>query len=122
MAISMVAEYVERATGERWQDDAFTTQALQAGVEFLIRHYGARGDAVVPAPVAKTADRQRAEGLNPSTTPSGIGWGEAGYVIGLIERWHYIDIGEIPPGSNAPPEWDIHSRLMRDLASKEKRG
>jgi hypothetical protein len=119
MAITMVAEYVERTTGKYWQDDAFTTQALQAGIEFLIRHYGASGEVIVPAPVAKAVERQRAEGLNPPrVTPSGTGWGEAGYVIGLIERWHYIDIGEVPSGSHAPPEWDIHSRLMRDLAKR----
>jgi hypothetical protein len=118
MAITMVAEYVERATGKHWQDDAFTTQALQAGIEFLIRHFGATGDVIIPTPVTVAADRQRAEGLNPSVTPSGVGWGEAGYVIGLIERWHHMDIGEIPPGSNAPSDWDIHSRLMRDLAKR----
>jgi TraY domain len=117
MAITMVAEYVERATGKCWQDDAFTTQALQAGVEFLIRHFGASGDVFVPAPVTEAANRQRAEGLNSSVTPSRIGWDEAGYVIGLIERWHYLDIGEIP-GPNAPSEWDIHSRLMRDLGRR----
>ncbi len=121
MAITMVAEYVERATGEGWQDDAFTTQALQAGVEFLIRHFGASGDVAVPTPVTEAANRQRAEGLNPSITPSGIGWGEAGYVIGLIERWHHIDLGEMS-GSNAPPEWDMHSRLMRDLRPKSEQG
>jgi len=118
VAITMLAEHVERATGKHWQDDAFTMQALQAGIEFLIRHYGAKGEGEVPINVVAAAERQRAEGLNPPTTPSGVGWGEAGYVIGMIERWHHIDIREIPPGSNAPPEWDIHSRLMRDLRSK----
>jgi hypothetical protein len=120
LAITMVAEYVERATGKSWQEDAFTTQALQAGVEFLIRHFGATGDALVPTPVAEAADRQRAEGLNPSVTPSGVGWGEAGYAIGLIERWHHIDLGEIPAGSYLPPEWDTHSRLMRDLGYRRQ--
>jgi hypothetical protein len=118
-AITMVAEYVERATDKFWQDDAFTTQALQASIEFLIRHFGASGDAVVPTTVAEAANRQRAEGLNPSVTPSGVGCGEAGYVIGLIERWRYRDIREID-GSNAPSEWDLHWRLIRDLKSAKK--
>jgi hypothetical protein len=116
-AITMLTEHIERKTGHRWQDGAFTTQALQAGVEFLIRHFGAGGEVVVPSSVAETADRQRNEGLNPSVTPSAIGWEEAGYVIGMIERWHHIKVKEIPRG-NAPPEWDIHSRLMRDLRAK----
>jgi hypothetical protein len=120
MAITMVAECIERATDKHWQDDAFTTQALQAGIEFLIRHYGAKGEGEVPINVVAAAERQRVEGLNPSTTPSGVGWGEAGYVIGLIERWHHMDIGEIPPSFYAPSDWDIHSRLMRDLSSRRQ--
>jgi hypothetical protein len=54
------------------------------------------------------------------TAPSGVGHSEAGLVIGMIERWSMQDIDETR-AFNAPAEWDLHWRLLRDLGSKWRR-
>lgn len=120
VATTMVAEFIERATGKHWQEDAFTSEALRFGVEFLIRHFGGAGEVVVPGPVAAAAAKMPPDPGGRYTSPSGVGYGEAGLVIGMIERWSMQDIADAL-GSNAPAEWDTQWRLLRDLGSKWKR-
>lgn len=117
-AITMLAEYVERTTDKQWRNDAFAGEALRHGVDFLIRHFAAHGDVMVPTTVAETATRMPPEAAARYASPSGVGYTEATRVITMIESWQPPrDIG-MYRGPDVPPEWDLHWRLFRDLRSK----
>ena len=54
-AVMLVAQYIERATGERWIDDAFTGEALRQGCSSLIAHFAPRGTPVTPRLIKEAA-------------------------------------------------------------------
>jgi hypothetical protein len=82
--VGTVAQAIEAKTGESWVDDAYTAQMLCGAVDTLIRELGAKGETIVPTSISKEADRQRAEGLNPSIDPREVGAGEAQFILAQI--------------------------------------
>jgi hypothetical protein len=117
--IMLVAEWVERSTGEQWRNSAFVNAALRDAIELVIRHFGPGGNVTVPAIVTETAARMPPEAAERYVTPSGVGHTEAWRVITMIESWDYRDIG-MYRGPDVPPEWDLHWRLFRDLRTTDK--
>jgi hypothetical protein len=87
--IEMVAKVIEDKAHDTWTKNPYVTEMLRGAVDFLIRDFGAKGEAIVPASIAEEAERQRAESLNPSVDPFMVGAAEAGFLIGQIRARHY---------------------------------
>jgi hypothetical protein len=126
-AVMLVAAFIERATEKRWNDDAFTGEALRRGIEFLISHFAARGTPVTPRSVEETVAEKPGAGED-YRSPSGLGLTEAGRVIALIESRAFRSLDEIVQGHRnarmmpgmdvyVPEEWYLHEQLLRDLGS-----
>ena len=120
-AVMLVAQFVEHATEKRWNEDAFTGEALRRGIEFLIRHFAARGNPITPPTVEKVvANWPWAESYR---SAAGLGETESGRVIALIESWAFRSLEELVegvrtmPGLHVPYEWYAHADLLRDLGS-----
>ena len=119
-AFMLMVQGVERATGHRWSDDAFTAEALSHGLSFLLSHFGHDGAPRVPKKIEETP---RMSAM--ADTPAKLGCIEAGSVISQIERWTYQELSEITEfaksvrnaGIYVPTEWFVHSQLLRDLGS-----
>lgn len=132
MIMMMVAERIEGRTGRPFIDDAYTAKNLSDAAEFIIRHFGAKGEVAVPAAIAEAAAQNRIDGTPVLLTPSGIrhdeaiGWEEAGHVIAAIEMWHYRDLDETfnlvnPEKDNAPTDWTRDDSMASGLGMKRKR-
>jgi hypothetical protein len=131
----LVAQYIERATGERWIDDAYTAVALRQGCSSLIAHFAPRGTPVTPRLIKEAATRHaqaiaRATGVRvEAAIPDAAGTGEteAGKVIASIESWNFRTLEEVQewtraiPGSHFPEEWYTHAQLLRNIGSGRKR-
>jgi hypothetical protein len=128
----MVAERIEGRTGKPFIDDAYTAKNLCDAAEFIIRHFGAKSEVVVPTAIAEAAAQNRIEGASETLTPSGIrrdeaiGWEEAGHVVAAIEMWHYRDLNETlnlvnPKKDYAPADWTRDDNLARSFGLKRKR-
>jgi hypothetical protein len=121
-AIMLVAQFVERATEKRWNEDAFTGEALRRGVELLISHFAARGNPIAPPSVEKLVANRPGAGES-YRSAVGLGETESGRVITLIESWAFRSLEEIVegartmPGVHVPDEWYMHADLLRDLGS-----
>jgi predicted transcriptional regulator len=87
-AIAQFTEKVQEATGKQWREDAFTGEALRHGIDFLIRHFAARGAPVIPPRVQEAAARMLHIANERDRSPAGVGETEAGRVITLIEFFH----------------------------------
>jgi hypothetical protein len=125
-AFMLMVQGVERASGHRWCDDAFTAEALPHGTGFLISHFGPDETPRVPKKIEEVAELRATIGED-YRNPSKLGLTEAGWVISLIERWSYEDLSEIGQYAESnkdiyvPSEWFVHSELLRDLGSGLKR-
>ena len=122
----LMVQGVERRTGHRWCDDAFTAEALRHGLNFLISHFGPDGTPTLPKRLKEAAAKLPPELAQHYREPTEIGLSEAGIVITLIERWRADDISEISQSAQSakdveihvPNEWFAHSQLLRDLRSR----
>jgi hypothetical protein len=101
------AEYAAHGIAE----GAFSAKMLQGAVEFLIADLGAKGDTVVPVAIAEEAERQRADGLNPSIEPREVGAGEAQFILSQIRtRQHSTKVFNSLFNPGLPPkEWRTRS-------------
>jgi hypothetical protein len=121
-AVMLVAQFVERATEKRWNEDAFTGEALRRGVLFLISHFAGQGTPITPRSVEETVAR-RPGASEAYRSPAGLGETEAGRLITLIEAWAFSSIEEVGLGTPlsssvyVPEEWYLHAQLLRDLGS-----
>jgi hypothetical protein len=122
----LMVQGVERSTGHRWCDDAFTAEALRHGLNFLISHFGPDGTPTLPKRLKEAAAKLPPALAQHYREPTEIGLSEAGIVITLIERWRANDISEISQSAQSaknveihvPNEWFAHSQLLRDLRSR----
>jgi hypothetical protein len=121
-AVMLVAQFVERASEKRWNEDAFTGEALRRGVELLISHFATRGNPITPPTVEKAVANRPGAGES-YRSAAGLGETESGRVIALIESWAFRSLEEIVegartmPGLQVPDEWYMHTDLLRDLGS-----
>jgi hypothetical protein len=135
-AVMLVAQYIERATGERWIDDAFTGEAVRQGCGTLIAHFAPRGMPVTPTLIKEAATRlaqdiARATGVRETgaAIPDAVSVGvtEAGKLIAFIESWNFRTRKEVQevtraiPDSYFPEEWYTRADILRDLGSGWKR-
>jgi hypothetical protein len=86
-AVALLATQIERVTGERWYDGAFTGEALRHGIETLIFHFAQRptGEVRVPPKVEDAAERFQAPLRETFRNPGLLGPMEAGSIISSIE-------------------------------------
>jgi hypothetical protein len=105
-ALTILVEAVERATGKRWHEDAFTGEALRHAVDFLVSHFATEGTRPVPIPsrVEETARRMPPALRDRARTTADVGLTQAGWVITLIES------------APAPDDWGFW-QVLRDLGS-----
>src|SRR5262245_59595443 len=92
-AIAQVTEKIQPATGKQWREDASTGQALRHGIQFLIRHFAARGEPVVPPRVKEAAATMLP--AERDLTPARVGEIEAAKVITLIEHFRGWSEGQL---------------------------
>jgi predicted transcriptional regulator len=123
-AVSQVTEKVQQATAKNWREDAFTGEAIRHGIDFLIRHFAARGTAVIPPSVEKAAEEAAARRLpvnERDRSPAGVGESATGKVITLIEffwGWNTDPLKRVVMSDELYRYW----RLLRDLGSGWERG
>jgi len=95
-AIAQVIEKIQQRTGKQWREDAWTGQAVRRGIDFLVGHFAAFGEAVTPPSVEKAAEKAAEEaaarGLpviegEADRSPAGVGEIEAAKVITMIEHF-----------------------------------
>jgi hypothetical protein len=125
-AVSLVAQYIERATEQRWNEDAFTGEALRQGCTSLIAHFAPRGTPVTPRLIKETATRLPSKAAETYSDAAGVGVTEAGKVITSIESWNFRKLEDVQvsnrvipgrPESHFPEEWYMHAQLLRELGS-----
>jgi hypothetical protein len=87
-AVTLLGMQIERITGERWCDGAFTGDALRHGIETLMFHFAptAGGEVAVPRQVEETAGRLQPPLRELYRNPASLGGMEAGGIITSIER------------------------------------
>jgi hypothetical protein len=126
-AVMLVAQYIERATEQRWSEDAFTGEALRQGCGTLIAHFAPRGTLVTPRTIKEAATRLPSNAAETYSDAAGVGVTEAGKVITSIESWNFRTLQEVQastraiPGAYFPDEWLRHEQLFRELGSGWKR-
>jgi predicted transcriptional regulator len=112
-AVAQVTEKVQEATGKHWREDAFTGVAVRHGIDFLIRHFAARGAPVIPPSVEEATARMLPEANERDRSPAGVGEIEAGRVITLIEYFWGWNLQHAVMSD----ELYRYSQLLRDLGS-----
>jgi hypothetical protein len=125
-AVTLAAQYIERATEQKWNTDAFTGEALRHGCASLIAHFAPRGTPVKPRLIKEAATRLPSKAAETYSDPEGVGITEAGKVISSIESWNFSNFSPTfeqvvsaarTTGAYFPDEWYTHEQLFRDLAS-----
>jgi hypothetical protein len=117
-AISLLAKSMEQKTARPWVDDAFTVQALRAGIDFFLHHFGRQGRAVVPAAVKAIAAKMSAPAMREIyCTSEYFGQSEAGMLIALIENAPPPLLERETKDVRYPDSWWGPYELLRDLGS-----
>jgi hypothetical protein len=126
-AVMLVAQYIERATEQQWNEDAFTGEALRQGCTSFIAHFAPRGTPFKPRLIKEVATRLPSKAAKTYGDPKSVGITEAGKVITSIESWNFRTIQEVQSsaraisGASFPYEWYAHEQLFRALGSGWKR-
>jgi hypothetical protein len=129
-AVMLVAQYIERATGQHWREDAFTGEALRQGCAMLIAHFAPRGTPTTPKLVEEASTRLPSKAADAYRDAAGVGETEAGKVIALIESWNIHtgrtlkevqSVVRTIPGAHFPEEWYTHAQLFSELGSGSER-
>jgi len=116
----LMVQGVERRTGLRWRDDAFTAQSIRDGLSLLISHFGPSGPRTLPKKLKDAAANLPPALAHHYLEPTQIGLTEAGAVITLLEQRRRDDVSEISQKAKSlnihvPSEWFAHTQLLRDL-------
>jgi hypothetical protein len=131
--IERVIQDVERTTEAKWTENAYTTVAIRAAIDSLVRHWGARGEAKVPLAIKELARRLPDNYAKKFQEAAEVGSWVAGRLTAEIEARGLVE-GEGPhklpddlrldeiPGWWEPPEWQHHRTIHRHLGSGRKRG
>jgi hypothetical protein len=138
-AVMLVAQYIERATGQPWNENAFTGEALCQGCTRVIAHFAPRGTPITPPLIKETATRlaqgiARATGVRVEAAipdAASVGETEAGKVISSIESWKFRTLDEVlkaesstlavPADFYFPDEWYQHERHFHALEAGRQR-
>jgi len=126
--IARVIQDVERTTRADWNESPYTTAAIRAAIDALVRHWGASGELKVPVAIKELAAKQPADYARQFQEPAEVGSWAAGRLITEIEV-RALNEGEGPhklpadfewPG--APREWGyFHRTVIPRLGSRWKR-
>jgi HicB family len=106
--IARAIQDVERTTDAKWTQNAFTTAAIRAAIDSLVRHWGASGEPKVPIAIKKLAKRQPDDYARQFQEPAEVGSWAAGRLITEIEARGLVeDEGphKLPADSRFPPSW-----------------
>jgi len=114
--MSLLVDEIERDTGKRFIDDAFTGEAVRSALESLIYHFAQRptGPFQVPADVDRMASKMQSSLQAPLRDPSMFGQTKAGLYITLIENARSPD--EIAGRVLRPDRWGFW-QILSDLGS-----
>jgi hypothetical protein len=122
-ATGVLAESVERATGNSWREDAFTSQALIAAIQFLVRYFAPTADPnpAVPSAVKDLAAKMPPEFAERYITFTGLGQSEAFMLIteiahdprhrGGVNEWT-LPVGLRYPASTPEAMRQLHDDLV----------
>jgi hypothetical protein len=121
--IALVAENLEKSTGQPWNEDAFTGQALRHATEALLFHFAPTppDSLTVPPAIEAMASRMPPDFGERYRTPAGIGHLAAYRVISEVDstlesrppnEW------STPVGFNVPV--DLVRPLSQDLRPSER--
>jgi hypothetical protein len=118
----LMVQGIERRTGHRWSDNAFTAESIRHGLNLLISHFGPRDKPALPEKLKHAAANLPPELALHYREPAQIGLSEAGAVITMVERWRSDDVSDISKRAKIlkidfPNEWFSYARLLRNLAS-----
>src|SRR4030095_13524127 len=94
-AFMLMVQGIERRTGHRWCDDAFTAESIRHGLNLLISHFGPSGTPTLPEKLKDAAANLPPELALHYLEPTQIGLTEAGAVITLLEQRRRDDGSEI---------------------------
>ena len=126
-AIAQVIEKIQQRTGRQWREDAWTGQSVRRGIDFLVGHFAALGEAVIPPSVEKAAEKAAEEAaarglpvIEEDRSPAGVGEIEAAKVITMIEHfrgWPEAQLRHVVWSK----ELYQYLQLLRDLGSGAER-
>ena len=120
--VTLLAKNVERTTGLRWRDDAFTGDALRQGIDFLLGHFTPvlEGQPALPPKIKEAAAKIQPELRESYGNPRAVAQMEAFSVISMIEA---ISMTKNAPGKhNAVPGMNFadplgYEQILRDIGS-----
>jgi len=126
-AIAQVIEKIQQRSERQCREDAWTGQAVRHGINSLVRHFAAHGEAVTPPSVEKAAEKAAEEAalrglpvIEGDRSPAGVGEIEAAKVITMIEHFRGW-----PEAQLRRVVWskDLYRylQLLRDLGSGAER-
>jgi hypothetical protein len=114
VALGKLAGALERRFQKPWIDNAFAAQALRAGADQLLHHFGRYEKPVLPEAIKTAVAKMPPAEKEKFSTPEGWGTFEAGILITAIEN-------AVPPLPGARPEFGPtgwgHYELLRALGS-----
>ena len=115
-AVTVLTTEIERRTGERWLDDAFTREALRSGIEALLFHFGRTpdGEMAVPPKIEEAASRFQSPLRESFRNPALLGQMEAGSIITSIEN--APSATREPAGKFLPDQFGFW-KILRDVGS-----
>jgi hypothetical protein len=120
--VTLLAINIERTTGLRWCDDAFTGDALSQAIDFLLGHFAPvpEGQPALPPKIKEAAAKIQPELRESYGNPRAVAQMEAFSVISMIEA---ISMTKNAPGKhNAVPGMNFadplgYEQILRDIGS-----
>jgi hypothetical protein len=129
--VALLAQRIESKTGEHWNKDVFTGEALRRGIDVLVSHFAPGGTPVTPTRVKEAAAKMVGDAGEAYRSPIGLGETEAGHVMAWVEISNLRDFQEIgmvdaelrkkggvyegTEDSRFPDAWYLHQQLFADL-------
>jgi hypothetical protein len=93
--VALLAQRIESKTGEHWNKDVFTGEALRRGIDVLVSHFAPGGTPVTPTRVKEAAAKMVGDAGEAYRSPIGLGETEAGHVMAWVEISNLRDFQEI---------------------------
>jgi len=122
-AVTLIATNVERTTGLRWRDDAFTGDALRKGIDFFLGHFAPvldEGQPSLPRKIKEAIAKIQPELRESYGNPRSIAQMQAGSVISVLEALSMTEKApgehKLVPGINFADPLG-YGQILRDIGS-----
>jgi hypothetical protein len=115
-AVTLLTTEIERRTGKRWFEDAFTHEALRTGIEALLFHFARTPDGQIDVPpkIEEAATRLQSPLRESFRNAALLGQMEAGSIITSIEN--APSPTSAPTGAYVPDPFGFW-QILRDVGS-----